>query len=227
MIQWRQRPTLLRKATAGRLSNVSKQRAINIPVAHPGDHHRRTFRLRRCDQSMGSGWLRRRYPELSRSSLDGERGACILFALVGDPCGFALIFRRLYSGALTLVLALMVVFIGASIAAKARGIDISCGCFGHVSDQLSFAWHLVLDFAILAAVAALWRWDRGNPRSPDNLVVSLSSRAAQTVATGRSGTSQKVTACCAGSAQLMATRCGGASESVLQCEVPRRLRGSG
>ena len=70
-------------------------------------------------------------------------------------CGLALIFRRLYSGALTLVLALMIVFIGATIAAKARGIDISCGCFGHVSDQLSFAWHLVLDFAILGAVAAL------------------------------------------------------------------------
>lgn len=75
-------------------------------------------------------------------------------------CGLALIFRRLYSGALALVLVLLLVFIGASIAAKARGIDISCGCFGHVSDQLSFAWHLVLDFAILAGVGALWRWDR-------------------------------------------------------------------
>src|SRR5437899_915342 len=56
-------------------------------------------------------------------------------------CGLALIFRRLYSGALALVLALMVVFIGASIAAKARGIDIKCGCFGHVSYQLSCAWN--------------------------------------------------------------------------------------
>src|SRR5881628_3337895 len=41
-------------------------------------------------------------------------------------CGLALIFRRVYSGALALVFALMLVFIGASIAAKARGIDISC-----------------------------------------------------------------------------------------------------
>ena len=82
-------------------------------------------------------------------------------------CGLALIFRRLYSGAIALVLALMVVFIGASIAAKARGIDISCGCFGHVSDQLSFAWHMVLDFAILAAVIAAWRWDGGNPREAE------------------------------------------------------------
>lgn len=75
-------------------------------------------------------------------------------------CGLALILRRLYSGALALLLALLLVFIGASIAAKARGIDISCGCFGHVSDQLSFAWHLVLDFAILGAVVALWLADR-------------------------------------------------------------------
>lgn len=70
-------------------------------------------------------------------------------------CGLALVFRRLYSGALALLLALLVVFIGASFAAKARGIDITCGCFGHVSDQLSFAWHIVLDLAILAAVVAL------------------------------------------------------------------------
>jgi uncharacterized membrane protein YphA (DoxX/SURF4 family) len=71
-------------------------------------------------------------------------------------CGLALVLRRLYSGALALLLALLVVFIGASFAAKARGIDITCGCFGHVSDQLSFAWHIVLDLAILAAVVALW-----------------------------------------------------------------------
>jgi len=71
-------------------------------------------------------------------------------------CGLALIFRRLYSGAIALVLGLMIVFIGASLAAKARGIDITCGCFGHVSDQLSFAWHMVLDFAILGALVGLW-----------------------------------------------------------------------
>lgn len=82
-------------------------------------------------------------------------------------CGLALIFRRLYSGALTLVLALMLVFIGGSVAAKARGIDITCGCFGHVSDQLSFAWHMVLDLAILVGVVVLWRWDAVSPRLAD------------------------------------------------------------
>jgi uncharacterized membrane protein YphA (DoxX/SURF4 family) len=80
-------------------------------------------------------------------------------------CGLGLVLRRLYSGALALLLALLVVFIGASFAAKARGIDITCGCFGHVSDQLSFAWHMVLDLAILAAVVALWL-KRSNDRMP-------------------------------------------------------------
>jgi uncharacterized membrane protein YphA (DoxX/SURF4 family) len=71
-------------------------------------------------------------------------------------CGLGLIVRRFYSGALALLLALLLVFIGASFAAKARGIDITCGCFGHVSDQLSFTWHMVLDLGILAAVVVLW-----------------------------------------------------------------------
>jgi putative oxidoreductase len=71
-------------------------------------------------------------------------------------CGLALVTRRLYSGALSILVGLMLVFIGATIAAKARGIDITCGCFGHVSENLSFTWHLVLDFAILAALIALW-----------------------------------------------------------------------
>jgi uncharacterized membrane protein YphA (DoxX/SURF4 family) len=75
-------------------------------------------------------------------------------------CGLALIFRRLYSGALVLLIVLMLVFIGATISAKSRGLDISCGCFGHVSDQLSFAWHLVLDFAILAGLGTLLRRSR-------------------------------------------------------------------
>ena len=80
-------------------------------------------------------------------------------------CGLALIVRRWYSGALAILFALLVVFIGASIVAKTRGIDVSCGCFGHLSSQLSFAWHLALDFAIVAAVGALWLWDRQTYRA--------------------------------------------------------------
>ena len=59
----------------------------------------------------------------------------------------------------------MLVFIAGTIAARARGIDISCGCFGHISKNLSFNWHLVLDFSILAALIVFW-FANGMRRAP-------------------------------------------------------------
>ncbi len=70
-------------------------------------------------------------------------------------CGLALVTRQLYTGGLSILAALISIFIIASIAAKARGIDITCGCFGHASKNLSFAGHLALDFALLVAVIFL------------------------------------------------------------------------
>lgn len=70
-------------------------------------------------------------------------------------CGLALIFRLFYRGALAILTALVVVFLVATIAAKVRGLDITCGCFGHASQNWSFPQHLALDLAILAALAAL------------------------------------------------------------------------
>ena len=71
-------------------------------------------------------------------------------------CGLALILRRLYFGGLSILTALVAVFLVATIAAKVRGLDITCGCFGHASKSLSFAGHLALDFALLAALIVLW-----------------------------------------------------------------------
>jgi putative oxidoreductase len=70
-------------------------------------------------------------------------------------CGLALIFRLFYRGALSILTAFVVVFLVATIAAKVRGLDITCGCFGHLSQNWSFPAHLALDLAILAALAAL------------------------------------------------------------------------
>ena len=73
-------------------------------------------------------------------------------------CGLALIIRRLYFGGLLILAMLTSVFIVASIVAKVRGLDITCGCFGHASKYLSFAGHLALDFILLGAlVLLLWR----------------------------------------------------------------------
>jgi putative oxidoreductase len=70
-------------------------------------------------------------------------------------CGIALVFRFLYRGGLSILTALILIFIGATIAAKARGLDITCGCFGHASQHWSFLQHLAVDLAIFAALAAL------------------------------------------------------------------------
>ena len=76
-------------------------------------------------------------------------------------CGLALITGWLRAGAVALLTGLTVIFIGATIAAKARGIDLDCGCFGSVGKNLTFTWHLVIDFAILAALVVLWYMPAG------------------------------------------------------------------
>ncbi len=72
-------------------------------------------------------------------------------------CGLALAFRRLYTGALSILIALILTFIGATLAARFRGIDITCGCFGHASKNSSFTSHLALDLLLLAGTVFLWR----------------------------------------------------------------------
>jgi putative oxidoreductase len=71
-------------------------------------------------------------------------------------CALGLIFRFLYRGALSILTVLIVVFTLATIAAKIRGLDITCGCFGHASQHWSFPAHLVINLAILVALLALW-----------------------------------------------------------------------
>ncbi len=71
-------------------------------------------------------------------------------------CGLALILRFVYRGGLFILTGLTFVFIAASVIAKVRGLDITCGCFGHASKNWNFSGHLALDLAILAALSALW-----------------------------------------------------------------------
>ena len=71
-------------------------------------------------------------------------------------CAFGLVFRSLYRGALSILSASIVVFTLATIAAKVRGLDITCGCFGHASQHWSFPAHLATNLTILAALLALF-----------------------------------------------------------------------
>jgi uncharacterized membrane protein YphA (DoxX/SURF4 family) len=72
-------------------------------------------------------------------------------------CGLALITRIFFRGSVFIVTSLMSIFIVASLVAKARGLDVSCGCFGHASTYLNFTWHLVLDFVLLGGLLLLWK----------------------------------------------------------------------
>jgi putative oxidoreductase len=70
-------------------------------------------------------------------------------------CALGLTFRFLYRGALSIITLSVVVFTVAIIAAKVRGLDITCGCFGHASQNWSFPSHLATNIAILVALLAL------------------------------------------------------------------------
>lgn len=70
--------------------------------------------------------------------------------------GLALIFQRLFSGAIALTGGLILLFVGATLWARAHGIDVSCGCFGTVSSNLTLTWHLVLNAGLFVALGALW-----------------------------------------------------------------------
>jgi putative oxidoreductase len=70
-------------------------------------------------------------------------------------CALGLLFRFLYRGALSILTFSVVVFTLAIIAAKVRGLDITCGCFGHASQDWSFPAHLATNLAILVALLTL------------------------------------------------------------------------
>src|SRR6266853_4505446 len=70
-------------------------------------------------------------------------------------CGLALILRRLHLGGLSILTELIAVFLGATIASKFRGLDITCGCFGHASQHWNVSVHLALDLLLLVALIFL------------------------------------------------------------------------
>lgn len=72
--------------------------------------------------------------------------------------GSALLLGRATAGAAAIAAGLMLVFIAALASAWSRGLDISCGCFGHENATANFPLLLGRDCALLlCAVAIVWR----------------------------------------------------------------------
>jgi putative oxidoreductase len=70
-------------------------------------------------------------------------------------CALGLIFRFCYRGALSILIVSILLFTAATIDAKVRGLDITCGCFGHASQHWSFPAHLATNLGILAGLIVL------------------------------------------------------------------------
>ncbi|HZJ16563.1 MAG TPA: MauE/DoxX family redox-associated membrane protein [Chthoniobacteraceae bacterium] len=72
--------------------------------------------------------------------------------------GIALIVRRQQLGALVALGGMTAIFLGALLSAWARGLDISCGCFGRESRniQTNFPLLLAQDLALLFVIGFLF-----------------------------------------------------------------------
>jgi putative oxidoreductase len=72
--------------------------------------------------------------------------------------GLAVVSRRLYLGGLIAITGLMLIFTGALTSAWARGLDISCGCFGREKHaiQTNFPALLGRDLGILLGALILF-----------------------------------------------------------------------
>lgn len=81
---------------------------------------------------------------------------------------FSLFIRRLALGALAAILSMTTVFVIALGSAWARGLDISCGCFGRDEFSKDYPAAIVRDACILGAALLLLilEW-RTTPRLPE------------------------------------------------------------
>jgi hypothetical protein len=68
-------------------------------------------------------------------------------------CGAALIFRRLYLGAITTAMLMMATFMVVLTSAQLRGLNIACGCFGAASPSASK--ELIIGIALLGCLGFL------------------------------------------------------------------------
>jgi putative oxidoreductase len=71
-------------------------------------------------------------------------------------CALGLLFKKLYLGALTLLSALMGIFVAAILSAWIRGLNIECGCFGSSHGLPQYGTWLFRDLLIWGMILVLW-----------------------------------------------------------------------
>jgi hypothetical protein len=88
---------------------------------------------------------------------DVSIGIAMFLPWVEIASGIALISRKLYLGAIAWCALMSTIFLGAISIAWARGLDITCGCFGRVGPEnaTNYPQHLALNGAMLGAAILL------------------------------------------------------------------------
>ena len=67
-------------------------------------------------------------------------------------CGLGLLVPKLCKPSALILLLLMIVFIIAITVAWARGLDISCGCFGGAGEKANYLWLIIRDILFIVAL---------------------------------------------------------------------------
>lgn len=74
-------------------------------------------------------------------------------------CGVALLLGGWTRGACLVLGVLLLAFAVAFVQAWARGLDVTCGCFGKTENKTDFAQSLAIDAALLGLTGLVW-WGR-------------------------------------------------------------------
>lgn len=67
-------------------------------------------------------------------------------------CGLGLLWPKTRVSSTVILVGLMVVFVVAISVAWARGLDISCGCFGTSEGATNYPWLIIRDLLIIAGL---------------------------------------------------------------------------
>jgi uncharacterized membrane protein YphA (DoxX/SURF4 family) len=76
----------------------------------------------------------------------------------------SLFVKRLALGAATAITGMTVIFLGAILSAWARGLEISCGCFGKEAVATNYPSLVIRDVLLLVAALALVVWEARRER---------------------------------------------------------------
>lgn len=112
-----------------------------------------------------AAWLKLQTPDAAQMAIfqyklvswETAETLATLIPMLELCAALGLVVPRLRLGGIALCTVLLLVFCGALLAALARNLDISCGCFGTTDSHVPAIRRLVEDVLLLGVCCILWR----------------------------------------------------------------------